>query len=201
MLYYSSVNPPRCTPENYIDFLVASAGPASCTEAARVQPHSPFAPAHDSYNRLLNRLEPDPEQLWREAEPLVEKARGALVIDDSTLDKRRAEHIGTRPIWLPDASPTTRNVITYSAWAMIGWVLQCGLLLASAENDFGTIAWSLCGLPAVAFFAGYLTVSTVGQPRVGASHPKQARLGGAICFVGMPLLWIALVAARSMLIG
>jgi putative transposase len=94
VLYYSFVNPPRCTPENYIDFLVASPGPVSCTEAARVHPEGPFAPAHDSYNRLLNRLEPDPEALWVEAEPLVEKAKGALVIDDSTLDKRRAKHIG-----------------------------------------------------------------------------------------------------------
>jgi len=92
--YYSSVNPPRCSPENYIDFLVASPGPVSCAEAARVQPHSPFAPAHDSFNRLLMRLEPDPEALWREAEPRVEKAKGVLVIDDSTLDKRRARHIG-----------------------------------------------------------------------------------------------------------
>jgi putative transposase len=94
MLYYSFVNAPRSTPENYIDFLVGSPGPASCTEAARVQPQDPFAPAHDSFNRLLNRLEPDPEELWAEAEPLVEKARGALVIDDSTLDKPRAKHIG-----------------------------------------------------------------------------------------------------------
>ena len=94
MHYYSSVNAPRCTPDNYIDFLVATPGPATCTEAARVQPRSPFAPAHDSFNRLLNRLEPDPEELWAEAEPLVEKARGALIIDDSTLDKRRSRHIG-----------------------------------------------------------------------------------------------------------
>ena len=91
MLYYSFVNPPRCTPDDYIDFLVASPGPVSCTEAARVQPEGPFAPAHDSFNRLLNRLEPDPEGLWAEAEPLVEKARGALVIDDSTLDKAQAQ--------------------------------------------------------------------------------------------------------------
>jgi hypothetical protein len=94
VLYHSFVNPPRCTPDNYIDFLVASPGPASCTEAARVQPRAPFAPAHDSFNRLLAALEPDPEELWREAEPLVQKAQGALVLDDSTLDKRRARHIG-----------------------------------------------------------------------------------------------------------
>jgi hypothetical protein len=117
------------------------------------------------------------------------------------VEARRAEHIGTRPILLPDVSPTTRNVIVYSGWAGLGWLLQCGLLVAGEENDFGTIAWSLCGLPAIAFFAGYLTVATVGQPRVGARPPKQARLGGAICFIGMPLLWIALVAARTLLLG
>jgi putative transposase len=93
MPYYSFVNPRRCTPENYIDFLVASPGPVSCTEAGRVRPHGPAAPAHDSYNRLLQDLEPDPEELWAEAEPLVEKNRGVLVVDDSTLDKRRAKHI------------------------------------------------------------------------------------------------------------
>ena len=59
----------------------------------RVQPHSPFAPAHDSFTRLLHRLEPEPEELWQEAEPLVEKARGVLVIDDSTLDKLYAKQI------------------------------------------------------------------------------------------------------------
>ena len=58
-----------------------------------MQPDSPFAPAHDSFTRLLHRLEPDPEALWDEAEPLVEKARGVLVIDDSTLDKPYAKHI------------------------------------------------------------------------------------------------------------
>src|SRR4051812_29138738 len=87
------MNAPRCTDQDYIQFLVASPGPVTCTEAARVQPHSPSAPAHDSFNRLLHRLEPDPEELWQEAEPLVETAKGFLVIDDSTLDKLYAKKI------------------------------------------------------------------------------------------------------------
>src|SRR5205085_3350076 len=74
-------------------FLIAAPGPVSCTEAARVQPDSDRAPAHDAFTRLLTRIEPDPEALWAEAEPLVEKARGVLVIDDSTLDKPYARHI------------------------------------------------------------------------------------------------------------
>ena len=87
------MNAPRCTDESYIQFLVASQGRVSCSEAARVQPESHFAPAHDSFNRLLNRLEPDPDTQWAEAEPTVERARGALVLDDSTLDKPYAKHI------------------------------------------------------------------------------------------------------------
>jgi hypothetical protein len=83
----------RSSEERYVQFLIASQGAVSCTEAARVQPESPFAPAHDSFTRLLRDLEPDPEALWREAEPLVEKARGFLVIDDTTLDKPHARHI------------------------------------------------------------------------------------------------------------
>ena len=87
------MNTPRCTEQTDIDFLVASQRGATCTEAARVQPQGPFAPAHDSFNRLLNRQEPDPELLWTEAEPLVEKNQGVLVFDDSTLDKPYAQKI------------------------------------------------------------------------------------------------------------
>lgn len=87
------MNARRCTPENDIDFLVSSPGPVSCTEAARVQPASPFAPAHDSFTRLLHDQEPDPETLWRESQPLVERRRGRLVLDDTTLDKPYAKSI------------------------------------------------------------------------------------------------------------
>jgi putative transposase len=88
------MNAPRCSAEDYIQFLVATPGPVSATEAARVQPHSPHAPAHDAFTRLLLRLEPNPDELWDEAEPLVQKAQGILVIDDSTLDKPSAKHMG-----------------------------------------------------------------------------------------------------------
>jgi putative transposase len=91
--YYGIMNTPRCTDQSYIDFLVASQRGATCTEAARVQPQGPFAPAHDSFNRLLNGQEPEPERLWKEAEPLVEKNQGVLVLDDSTLDKPYAQKI------------------------------------------------------------------------------------------------------------
>jgi hypothetical protein len=84
---------PRCRDTDYIQYLIASPRTATCTEAARVQPDRADAPAHDSFARLLYRLEPDPAALWAEATPLVRRGGGVLVVDDSTLDKPYAEKI------------------------------------------------------------------------------------------------------------
>ena len=87
----------KCRDSDYIDFLIATPHAASCCEAARSQPPAPNPPAHDAYTRLLTRLEPDPETLYREVEPLVAKGDGVLVIDDSTLDKFHAKAIEPVP--------------------------------------------------------------------------------------------------------
>src|SRR4051794_26792200 len=87
------MNPPRVQPEDYIDFLIATPKAASATEAARVQPSKPDAPAHDAFTRLLHRLQPDPRTLWQEARTQVDLDGGILVIDDSVLDKPHAEFI------------------------------------------------------------------------------------------------------------
>jgi len=87
------MNPPRVRPEDYIDFLIATPKAASAVEAASAQPARPDAPAHDAFTRLLHRLEPDPEALWQEARPQVGLAAGALVLDDTVLDKPYARHM------------------------------------------------------------------------------------------------------------
>jgi hypothetical protein len=84
---------PKCRDTTYIDFLIATPRAASCCEAARSHPPGRDPAAHDAYTRLLHRLEPDPEALYREAEPLVDKGDGVLVLDDSTLDKLYAKAI------------------------------------------------------------------------------------------------------------
>ena len=77
------MNPPRCTEEDYINFLVATPKVATCTEAARVQPDDkPNAPAHDSFTRLLHRTEPDTDPLWQEVRPFVCFEGGLLMLDD-----------------------------------------------------------------------------------------------------------------------
>ncbi len=86
------MNPPKCTEEDYINFVIASPKQLTATEAARVQPESPNAPAHDAFTRLLSRLEPDAETLWQEAETQINKEAGILILDDSTLDKPFSKH-------------------------------------------------------------------------------------------------------------
>lgn len=87
------MNPPKCKDEDYINFLIATPRHVSATEAARVQPEREEAPAHDAFTRLLQRLEPDPNTLWGEAQTQVNLVQGILVIDDSTLDKPYAKKI------------------------------------------------------------------------------------------------------------
>lgn len=87
------MNPPRVQPDDYIDFLIATPKASSATEAARVQPDQPRPPAHDAFTRLLHRLEPDADTLWREAQAQVTLDDGVLVLDDSVLDKPYARHI------------------------------------------------------------------------------------------------------------
>lgn len=65
----------------------------TCTEAARCIPESRIQAAHDSVNRLLQRQTPDTEALWQEAQPLVERENGFLILDDTTLDKPYSHQI------------------------------------------------------------------------------------------------------------
>lgn len=81
------MNPPKCNDEDYINFVIATPKQLTATEAARVQPASKHAPAHDAFTRLLERLEPDTETLWQEAKTQIDLRGGVLVLDDSTLDK------------------------------------------------------------------------------------------------------------------
>ena len=87
------MNKAKVQPEDYVQFLLASPVPFTCTEAARLQPGPPEPPAHDSFTRLLTRLEPDPEALWEEARPQIRLDDGMVVLDDSTLDKPYAREM------------------------------------------------------------------------------------------------------------
>ena len=87
------MNAPKCTEQDYINFLVAAQQVFSAVEAARSHPDGEHKPAHDAYTRLLQRLPPDSEALWAEVQPCIERDKGLLVIDDTTLDKPYASQM------------------------------------------------------------------------------------------------------------
>jgi len=85
--------PAKVDEVDYINFLIAAQRTFTCTEASRSQPVNSDVgamPAHDSFNRLLERSF-DGESLWGEARRLVRLDGGVLVVDDTTLDKPYAE--------------------------------------------------------------------------------------------------------------
>ena len=127
----------KCRDVDYIDFMIASPKHFSCTEAAKVQPEATDPPAHDAFTRLLHRLEPDPEALWREARPLVERTGGLLVIDDSTLDKPYAKAIDlvTRH-WSGKHHAVVRGInLTTLLWADGDRHIPCDYRLYDMAND------------------------------------------------------------------
>jgi putative transposase len=81
------MNAPKVSDIDYIQFLIAAQRVYTCTEAARCAEIA----SHDAYTRLLSRLPPDTAALWQEVKPLIDKGRGLLVIDDTTLDKPYAQ--------------------------------------------------------------------------------------------------------------
>ena len=88
-----NMNPPKCNEYDYINFLMASPGVFSCTEAGKVQPDQENGPAHDSVNRLLYRLPANAKALRDEAVQFADLMSGVLIVDDSTLDKLYAQKI------------------------------------------------------------------------------------------------------------
>jgi len=81
------MNPPKCDELDYINFLIAAQRSFSAVEAAKTHPAAGDGPAHDAYTRLLQRAQGGGEALWQEVEPLVQRSRGMLIVDDTTLDK------------------------------------------------------------------------------------------------------------------
>jgi len=81
------MNAPKVDEVDYIQFLIAAQRAFTCTEAATCQPEQADPPAHDAFTRLLLRQPPDTAALWQEVKPLVKRTEGALLLDDSTLDK------------------------------------------------------------------------------------------------------------------
>lgn len=65
------MNKPKVSDLNYINFLLAAPKVVSCTEAARVQSEGERKASHNAFTGLLQRLEPNSEPLWQEAQQML----------------------------------------------------------------------------------------------------------------------------------
>lgn len=131
------MNPAKCNEQDYIQFLIATPLNYSCTEAAKVSTQLESPPSHDSYTRLLNRLEPNSNKLWEEVSSHVNKEGGILKIDDSTLDKPYAKKIDlvTRH-WSGKHHKVVQGInLTTLLWTDGDSYLPCDYRLYDKSND------------------------------------------------------------------
>ncbi len=101
------------------------------------------------------------------------------------------------PTLFPTIAPTTRALIVYIGWALLFWLVQCGLLIGTNGTNAGAIVLSLCGMPVLAFGSSLATLMVLGQPRVGPKHKYSPKLGAIICLLGMPVAWILLIVVLA----
>lgn len=131
------MNQPKVQDLDYINFLLATPRVVSATEAERVQAEGPRQAAHDAFTRLLHRLEPDTTPLWQEAEPLIDRTRGLLVIDDSTLDKPYSYKIAlVHRHWSGKHRQVVSGINLVSlVWSDDTHAIPCDYRLFDAPND------------------------------------------------------------------
>lgn len=128
------------------------------------------------------------------------KAGRAAVAHASTY-AQQAERRSYQPGLLPGLPPGARNLVVYAGCTVVAAIVTF-IVFGSYDStrsamSFSFIAWSVCGLPAMAFFAAYAIITFFGRPRVAAGQQpatRSVRLGGVICFVGMWAVFFCLAA-------
>ena len=115
------MNPAKYTGIEYINFLIATQKVYSCSEAERVQTQTDSSASHDAINRLLHRVEPDPEELWQELKAFVNLTQGILVLDDTMMDKWFAKKMDlVSRQWSGRHKRVVRG-INKGEFAVVGW--------------------------------------------------------------------------------
>lgn len=108
-----------------------------------------------------------PAQRAAAVDPVVELELARRMADEADRHGQQAELLAQRPALLPTWSPLARAVAVYAGCGAAAGVLVLALVLASGVglvDGFTLGAWICAGLPAVAFFGGYLVLGRWGDP-------------------------------------
>ncbi|MGW3795752.1 hypothetical protein ACWD8I_31955, partial [Micromonospora arida] len=159
----------------------------------------PQLPAGDARLALPTAVSPAgggvPAQRAAAADPAVELELARRMADEADRHGQQAELLAQRPALLPTWSPLARAVAVYAGCGAAAGVLVLMLVLASGVglvDGFTLGAWICAGLPAVAFFGGYLVLGRWGRPAmVAGTPPRYLPLGFLICFLVVPMAYCA----------
>ncbi|MGC4875210.1 hypothetical protein ACLQ26_02930 [Micromonospora sp. DT43] len=136
-----------------------------------------------------------PAQRAAAVDPVVELELARRMADEADRHGQQAEVLAQRPALLPTWTPLARAVAVYAACGAAAGVLMLTLVLASGVglvDGFTLGAWICAGLPALAFFGGYLVLGRWGRPAmVAGTPPRYLPLGFLICFLLVPLGYCA----------
>ncbi|MGW5580041.1 hypothetical protein [Micromonospora chokoriensis] len=136
-----------------------------------------------------------PTQRAAAVDPTVELELARRMADEADRHGQHAEVLAQRPALLPTWSPLARAVAVYAGCGAAAGVLVLALVLASGVglvDGFTLGAWICAGLPAVAFFGGYLVLGRWGRPAmVAGTPPRYLPLGFLICFLVVPMAYCA----------
>ncbi|HEY3505336.1 MAG TPA: hypothetical protein VGN37_21445 [Actinocatenispora sp.] len=118
-------------------------------------------------------------------------------LHDANVAADAAEDLGEAPVLLPGWRPRARVAVVYagcSLAALVGQLVMIGLYSHKAVTDqVGTYAWTCCGFPALAFFAGYLLVGLLCRPRSSTTPVDRfPRMGAALCAASLPVYALVL---------
>ncbi|MGQ5263020.1 hypothetical protein ACTWLT_20000 [Micromonospora sp. ZYX-F-536] len=173
-----------------------SAGAAGAPGRAEVGAY-PQLPAGEARLALPTAVSPAgagvPAQRAAAVDPAVELELARRMADEADRHGQQAELLAQRPALLPTWSPLARAVAVYAGCGAAAGVLMLALVLASGVglvDGFTLGAWICAGLPALAFFGGYLVLGQWGRPAmVAGTPPRYLPLGFLICFLLVPVAY------------
>jgi hypothetical protein len=131
------------------------------------------------------------------ASPTDRLARAGQCLHEANLAADAAEDAGRQPVLLPNLGPRARNAVVYAGCSLLGLAAQLvmiGLYSQKLVTDqVSMYAWTCCGFPALAFFAGYLVIGVVCQSRMSTQPvDRSVRMGALICAASLPVYTIVL---------